>query len=226
IRAFYFRDPDGHALEILQFPPDKGDPRWHRPSDRVFLGIDHTAIVVGDTAASLGFYRDVLGMRVVGGSENHGPEQERLNNVFGARLRITTLRATAGPAVELLEYLTPRDGRPYPVDARATDLAHAPTNLATASLHPVDEQLKGSVSVRLDELELREVAAALAVPLDVVAVLDLVVPVQRGAPGGNDGVAEGSPVALDRQERVHRALQCDQRPGDVAVRRDLAEPRR
>src|SRR5439155_1036010 len=195
IRAFYFRDPDGHALEILQFPPDKGDPRWHRPSDRVFLGIDHTAIVVGDTAASLGFYRDVLGMRVVGGSENHGPEQERLNNVFGARLRITTLRATAGPAVELLEYLTPRDGRPY----------------------PVDEQLKGSVSVRLDELELREVAAALAVPLDVIAVLDLVVPVQRGAPGGNDGVAERSPVALDRQERVHRALQCDQRPGDVAV---------
>jgi len=97
IRAFYFRDPDGHALEILQFPPDKGDPRWHRPSDRVFLGIDHTAIVVGDTEASLGFYRDVLGMRVVGGSENHGPEQERLNNVFGARLRITTLRATAAP---------------------------------------------------------------------------------------------------------------------------------
>ena len=133
IRAFYFRDPDGHALEILQFPPDKGDPRWHRPSDRVFLGIDHTAIVVGDTAASLGFYRDVLGMRVVGGSENHGPEQERLNNVFGARLRITTLRATAGPAVELLEYLTPRDGRPYPVDARANDLVHWHTIVATSS---------------------------------------------------------------------------------------------
>src|SRR3989449_5977619 len=75
-------------------------------------------------------------------------------------------------------------------------------------------------------LPICEVAAALAVPLDVIAVLDLVVPVQRGAPGGNDGVAERSPVALDRQERVHRALQCDQRPGDVAVRRDLAEPRR
>ena len=28
IRAFYFKDPDGHNLEILQFPPDKGDPRW------------------------------------------------------------------------------------------------------------------------------------------------------------------------------------------------------
>lgn len=124
IRAFYFRDPDGHPLEILQFPPDKGDPRWHRTSDRVFLGIDHTAIVVGDTDASLAFYRDALGMSVVGGSENYGPEQERLNNVIGARLRITTLRAVAGPAVELLEYLTPRDGRPLPADTRANDLVH------------------------------------------------------------------------------------------------------
>ena len=63
IRAFYFRDPDGHPLEILQFPPDKGDPKWHAPSDRLFLGIDHTAIVVSDTDASLEFYRDVLGFR-------------------------------------------------------------------------------------------------------------------------------------------------------------------
>jgi catechol 2,3-dioxygenase-like lactoylglutathione lyase family enzyme len=116
IQAFYFRDPDGHPLEILQFPPDKGDPRWHRPTEKLFLGIDHTAIVVGDTGASLGFYRDVLGLRVVGESENYGPEQERLNNVFGARLRITTLRAAAGPAIEFLEYLTPRDGRPMPAD--------------------------------------------------------------------------------------------------------------
>ena len=124
IRAFYFKDPDGHPLEILQFPPDKGDPRWHRRSERVFLGIDHTAIVVASTAASLRFWRDTLGMRVAGRSENWGPEQERLNDVPGARLAITTLRAAAGPGVELLEYLTPRDGRPAPGDVRANDLAH------------------------------------------------------------------------------------------------------
>src|SRR5215467_6083875 len=29
IQAFYFRDPDGHALEILSFPPDKGAAKWH-----------------------------------------------------------------------------------------------------------------------------------------------------------------------------------------------------
>jgi catechol 2,3-dioxygenase-like lactoylglutathione lyase family enzyme len=121
IAAFYFRDPDGNHLEVLHFPADKGDPKWHRESERLFLGIDHTAIVVADTDASLGFYRDALGLRVAGASENYGPEQERLNNVFGARLRITALRATRGPGVELLEYLAPRTGRPMPVDSKAND---------------------------------------------------------------------------------------------------------
>ncbi len=133
IRAFYFKDPDGHALEILQFPPDKGNVKWHKPSDKLFLGIDHTAIVVNDTDASLRFYRDTLGMQVLGESENFGPEQEHLNNVFGARLRITAVRAEIGPAIELLEYLAPRTGRPYPPDARANDLIHWQTTVAVRS---------------------------------------------------------------------------------------------
>jgi catechol 2,3-dioxygenase-like lactoylglutathione lyase family enzyme len=133
IRAFYFRDPDGHHLEILWFPPDKGDAKWQR-KDKLFLGVDHTAIVVSDTEASLEFYRDTLGLRVAGGSENYGPEQERLNHVFGARLRITALRAASGPGIEFLEYLAPRDGRPYPSHARASDLFHWQTRLITADV--------------------------------------------------------------------------------------------
>lgn len=124
IRAFYFRDPDNHVLEILWFPPEKGLARWHRPGDDLFMGIDHSAIVVADTETSLSFYRGLLGMRVAGESENYGVEQEHLNNVFGAHLRITGLRAASGPGVELLEYLAPRDGRPLPADLHANDLAH------------------------------------------------------------------------------------------------------
>jgi catechol 2,3-dioxygenase-like lactoylglutathione lyase family enzyme len=133
IKAFYFKDPDGNHLEILEFPEGKGDPRW-QSEDALFLGIDHTAIVVDDTEASLAFYRDRLGMAVAGESENWGPEQERLNNVFGARLRITALRAPAGPGIELLEYLAPSDGRPYPRDSRANDLWHWQVDLVTADL--------------------------------------------------------------------------------------------
>jgi catechol 2,3-dioxygenase-like lactoylglutathione lyase family enzyme len=124
IKAFYFRDPDNHNLEILQFPAGKGDPKWQRPGNNLFMGIDHTAIVVGDTERSLAFYRDTLGMRVTGESENYGTEQEHLNNVAGARLRITALRAASGPGVELLEYMAPRDGRALPTDLRANDVAH------------------------------------------------------------------------------------------------------
>ena len=142
IRAFYFRDHDGHHLEILSFPHDKGDAKWHRPADKLFLGIDHTAIVVRDTEKSLCLYRDTLGLRVAGESENFGTEQEHLNNVFGARLRITALRAASGPGIELLEYLAPRDGRPMPLDARANDIFHWQTRLRASDLNVADRKLR------------------------------------------------------------------------------------
>jgi len=144
IDAFYFKDPDGHALEVLAFPPDKGNPKWRQPSDRLFLGIDHTAIVVADTETSLRFYRDTLGLQVAGESENYGIEQERLNNVFGARLRITALRAASGPGIEFLEYLAPRDGRPYPLEARANDLIHWQTRFTGPAVEVAEGRLRAA----------------------------------------------------------------------------------
>jgi catechol 2,3-dioxygenase-like lactoylglutathione lyase family enzyme len=156
IRAFYFKDPDGHPLEILQFPPDKGAAQWHAKTDRLFLGIDHTAIVVADTERSLGFYRDVLGLRVAGESDNFGTEQEHLNNVFGARLRITGLRAASGPGIELLEYLAPRDGRPMPADLRANDLAHWQTRLVLRDGADGAAALRGRATVSPGTVETPE----------------------------------------------------------------------
>src|SRR5881394_3821700 len=131
IKAFYFRDPDQHNLEIIYFPPGKGDPRWQEKTDNLFLGIDHTAIGISNTDASLKFYRDLLGLRKAGESENLGTEQEHLNQVFGAHLRITGMRANAGPGIEFLEYLSPRDGRPRPADIRANDIVHWQTMVVT-----------------------------------------------------------------------------------------------
>ena len=141
IKAFYFKDPDEHPIEILEFPEGKGDPKWHRGTDRLFLGIDHTAIAVSDTDTSLKFYRDLLGLRVAGESENYGTEQEHLTNVFGAHLRITALRAPTGPGIELLEYLSPRDGRPFPIDEHPNDLVHRETILVTPDADAAASQL-------------------------------------------------------------------------------------
>ena len=142
ISAFYFKDPDEHPVEVLQFPPDKGLAKWHRPTGKLYLGIDHTAIVVSDTDASVKFYRDLLGMHVAGESENYGTEQEHLNNVFGAHLRITALRGANGPGIELLEYLAPRDGRPFPSDEKASDIVHRQTVLSTKGAEVAARQLQ------------------------------------------------------------------------------------
>jgi catechol 2,3-dioxygenase-like lactoylglutathione lyase family enzyme len=144
ISAFYFKDFDGHVLEIIHFPEGKGDPRWQTSTDQLFVGIDHTAIVVADTERSLAFYRDTLGMKVVGGAENYGTEQEHLNNVFGARLRITTLNASGGPGVELLEYLAPTDGRDFPRDTRSCDLWHWRTTLVTPNASELESRLRST----------------------------------------------------------------------------------
>lgn len=143
IRAFYFRDSDDHVLEIIWFPAGKGDPKWQGRQE-LFAGIDHTAIVVKNTDRSLAFYRDLLGMRVAGQSENYGTEQEHLNNVQGAHLRITELRAQAGLGVEFLEYLAPRDGKPYPVDAQANDLFHWQTTFVATDVAGLFDDLRRS----------------------------------------------------------------------------------
>lgn len=142
IRAFYFRDPDGHVLELIWFPAGKGNSKWQPSADQssnrpLFLGIDHTAVGSADTDSSLAFYRDALGLKIGGSSENYGTEQEHLNQVFGAHLLITGLTSGKGPGVELLNYLAPPGGRPYPALSKVTDLWHWYTVLRVNRLDEV-----------------------------------------------------------------------------------------
>ena len=124
IRAFYFQDPEGHILELIQFPAGKGDPKWSGKNGPLFMGIDHSAIGVDKTTHSLPFYTEALGLKVAGRSENYGNEQEHLNQVFGAHLIITGLRAESGIGVEFLDYLSPPGGSAYPKDSNPADLWH------------------------------------------------------------------------------------------------------
>ena len=142
IEAFYFRDRDGHNLELIAYPPDKGNPRWQKDTEDLFLGIDHTAIAISDTKTSMNFYSDLLGLELSGQSENYGTEQEHLNNVFGARLQISGLKADKGMAVEFLEYLAPPDGRPFPDDSQANDLWHWETTMVVDNIEKTAQNLE------------------------------------------------------------------------------------
>jgi catechol 2,3-dioxygenase-like lactoylglutathione lyase family enzyme len=142
IKAFYFHDPDNHNLELIYFPKDKGQAKWQKPSTKIFLGIDHTAIGVSSTEKSYHFYTNLLGIAYKGESFNKGTEQEHLNNVEGASLHITGHRAEKGIGVEFLQYLVPGPGKKYPVDTRADDLWFWQTILIVDDADAVFSKLK------------------------------------------------------------------------------------
>lgn len=124
IQAFKFRDPDRHPLELIWFPPDKGQQKWHQKSDRLFLGIDHTAIAVANTDRSLQFYCDFLGMKIDGGSFNSGETQARMDGLPDAEVRVTSLRPIQGGlGIELLDYIKPENDLPIPPDLKTYDIA-------------------------------------------------------------------------------------------------------
>ncbi|MGA2289520.1 VOC family protein [Bradyrhizobium sp.] len=105
VTAFKFRDPDGHPLELLAFPAEKVPSHWKsRSRNELFLGIDHSAISVFDSARSIAFYRG-LGLRVAARSQNSGPAQAQLDGVSRPHVDVTALEPRqATPHLELLGY--------------------------------------------------------------------------------------------------------------------------
>jgi catechol 2,3-dioxygenase-like lactoylglutathione lyase family enzyme len=143
IRAFKFKDPDGHPLELLYFPPGKGRDKWQQAGDQLFLGIDHSAITVSSTAAETAFWQGVLGLRVGGESLNTGGTQARLDDAPGAIVRVTGLRPDSanGPGLEFLQYIKPVGGRPAPASLRPNDIAHVRLTLEVDNLDELTQLL-------------------------------------------------------------------------------------
>lgn len=108
VTAFKFRDPDGHPLELLGFPEGSGDPAWQSSQAAgPTLGIDHTAISVGDSDRSVAFYQ-LLGLHVATRGVNRGAEQQRLDDLAGVEVDVVALyAATRTPHLELLGYRRP-----------------------------------------------------------------------------------------------------------------------
>jgi catechol 2,3-dioxygenase-like lactoylglutathione lyase family enzyme len=143
IKAIKFHDPEHHALELIYFPPGKGDASWQKSSNRLMLGIDHTAMTVQSTEKSVAFYRDLLGFEVGGTTLNSGSTQEVLDNLFNDTCLVTAMMPpTAPPHVEFLDYKTPPGGRPMPADTKANDLWHWQTTLVTRDIQAAADRLR------------------------------------------------------------------------------------
>ena len=136
IVAYKFRDPEGHPLELIQFP---------KPDPACAGGIDHSAISVADADASITFYTKELGLIVTSRQINAGPAQEAMDDLDSVSVDVVGLSPEqATPHIELLGYRVPK-GQPAalsrPADLAATrlvlrvdTLAHLPaTQLADGS---------------------------------------------------------------------------------------------
>ncbi len=140
VTAIKLRDPEGHPIELLAFPAGSVPAKWRaRAAGGEVLGIDHTAIAVGDTGRTEAFATALLGFAVGARSLNVGPEQEALDGSFNAVVEVTALEPSdaSGPHLELLCNRIPATGRPIPVDAASNDVAATRTVLAVADLDAV-----------------------------------------------------------------------------------------
>lgn len=137
VTAYKFRDPDGHPLELLVPADIPSQAPGSRPAQD--HAIDHTALSVSDCDRALAFYQEVFGLTPGTRQTNSGPEQERLDDLSGVRVRVATLFASPpGPHLELLGYEQPRGRRQA---LAATDIAATRTVLATTDLATLEHRL-------------------------------------------------------------------------------------
>jgi catechol 2,3-dioxygenase-like lactoylglutathione lyase family enzyme len=149
VRAFKFRDLDGHPLELLRLPSNQLDLALEDAADvSPFLGIDHSAISVSSTRHSLGFY-ETLGFSATHVSSNQGAAQSRLDGLRDASVRVTRLdpEPSNGVGLELLAYRPPgRAGTLTRVNDRVTDwmtlgMSHPADNLPRSVQDPDHHRL-------------------------------------------------------------------------------------
>src|SRR5262249_20411682 len=143
MRAIKFHDPERHALELIYFPSGKGDASWHKPTNKLFLGLDHTAMTIAASDRGVAFSGGLLGLRAGTVTLTPGTTQEVLAGLLNDTCLVTAmLPSSAPPHIEFLDYKTPPGGRPLPADTKANDLWHWQTTLVTKDIAALAERLR------------------------------------------------------------------------------------
>jgi catechol 2,3-dioxygenase-like lactoylglutathione lyase family enzyme len=141
--AYKFRDPDGHPLELIEFPSGTGDARWQANTSALTLGIDHSAISVSDVETSIRFYRDGLGLAVASRQTNQGVEQEKLDALSDDVVDVVSLAPRdSTPHIELLAYRQPA-GRHCETSSQPWHMACDRLVLKVDDLGSILKRLKG-----------------------------------------------------------------------------------
>ena len=143
IKAIKFHDPERHPLELIYFPAGKGEPSWQKPSNKLFRGIDHTAMTVPSTEKGVTFYRDLLGFSVGVTTLNSGPTQDVLDGLLNDTCLVTAMMPpSAPPHVEFLEYKSPPGGRVMPAETKSNDLWHWQPTLVSRNIQALVGRLR------------------------------------------------------------------------------------
>jgi len=120
ITAYKFRDPDGHPLELFSLP---NKPCHDQTKKGLFYGIDHSAISIRSTEASILFYKKHVGLNIQDRQCNKGPRQDHLDGLHDVTVQVTALAdKNPGMHLELLDYKKP-PGRTQGVPTHPTERA-------------------------------------------------------------------------------------------------------
>jgi catechol 2,3-dioxygenase-like lactoylglutathione lyase family enzyme len=103
--------------------------------------IDHVGITVSDVDLALGFYRDLLGLRVIADSTMADPEVAELLGLDSVQLRVVDLDSGDGRIVELIQYVQPKGRR---IAYESSDPATAHIAFTVDDLASVHERLAGA----------------------------------------------------------------------------------
>ena len=104
--------------------------------------VDAVGMTVSDMDRSVDFFSKVLSFEKGSDVEVVGSEYERLQGLFGVRMRIVRMRL-GDEIIELTEYLAPK-GRPIPPDSRSNDQWFQHIAIVVSDMDKAYQQLRAS----------------------------------------------------------------------------------